>query len=156
MGPHEVEALYRTHGTELVRFATVLVGPADAADVVAEAMVKVLTRPPAGGVTAPSAYLHKLVLRAAQDRQRSDRRRRRREQQVFGRRDRPAEAVEATDPSVVDALALLSPRQRAAVFLTYWVDLDPTAVADVLGTSPGTVHQHLARARANLREALDA
>lgn len=161
MGPDQLEALYREHATELVQFATVLVGPDDAADVVAEAMVKVLTRPPAGAIASPRAWLHKIVLNTARDRRRGDWRRRRREQRAFlsglpGRRSAVAADERPADPNVLEALTVLSPRQRAAAFLTYWGDLDPAAVAEVLGTSSGTVHQHLARARAHLREALDA
>lgn len=42
------------------------------------------------------------------------------------------------------------------VLLTYWADLDPGTVAERLGISEGSVRRHLARARARLREVLDA
>jgi RNA polymerase sigma factor (sigma-70 family) len=54
------------------------------------------------------------------------------------------------------AVASLSVRQRAVIVLTYWADLDPCSVADWLGISEGSVRRHLARARARLREVLDA
>jgi RNA polymerase sigma factor (sigma-70 family) len=57
---------------------------------------------------------------------------------------------------VREAVAGLSVRQRAVVVLTYWADLDPRAVAERLGISEGSVRRHLARARARLREVLDA
>jgi RNA polymerase sigma factor (sigma-70 family) len=50
----------------------------------------------------------------------------------------------------------LGVRQRAVIVLTYWADLEPAAIADWLGVSEGSVRSHLARARANLREVLDA
>jgi RNA polymerase sigma factor (sigma-70 family) len=49
----------------------------------------------------------------------------------------------------------LSLRQRAVVFLTYWEDLGPASVAELLGISEGAVRRHLARARARLKEVLD-
>jgi RNA polymerase sigma-70 factor (ECF subfamily) len=57
---------------------------------------------------------------------------------------------------VRDAVVALSVRQRAVIVLTYWADLDPRTVAERLGISEGSVRRHLARARAHLREALDA
>lgn len=59
-------------------------------------------------------------------------------------------------PDVRAAVLRLSVRQRAVIVLTYWADLDPAAVAEWLGISDGSVRRHLARARANLREVLDA
>ena len=53
------------------------------------------------------------------------------------------------------AVASLSLRQRATVFLTYWEDLDTRTVANVLGISEGSVYQHLNRARATLRRRID-
>ncbi len=40
------------------------------------------------------------------------------------------------------------------IYLTYWVDLAPAAVADLLDLSEGAVKRYLARARAKLREEL--
>jgi RNA polymerase sigma factor (sigma-70 family) len=57
---------------------------------------------------------------------------------------------------VREAVGTLSLRQRAVVVLTYWADLDPATIAERLGISDGSVRRHLARARARLREALDA
>lgn len=52
------------------------------------------------------------------------------------------------------ALADLSTRQRAVVFLTYWEDLDGPTIADRLGISLGTVRRYQARARKQLRRKL--
>jgi len=52
------------------------------------------------------------------------------------------------------ALAGLSERQREAVALRYWADLDVVAVAATMGVSVGSVKQHLARARRHLADAL--
>lgn len=48
------------------------------------------------------------------------------------------------------ALDSLSPSQRAAVILRYYLGLDEAAMADVLHCRPGTVKWHLHRARQRL------
>ena len=67
-----------------------------------------------------------------------------------------ADAPPTPHPEVLGAVAALSPRQRAVVYLTYWEDLDPGSAAALLGISDGAVRRHLARARKTLRGVLDA
>jgi RNA polymerase sigma-70 factor (sigma-E family) len=55
---------------------------------------------------------------------------------------------------VLDALATLPPRSRAAVVLRYWDDLSVDQAADVLGCSPGTIKSLSARALDKLRTVL--
>jgi DNA-directed RNA polymerase specialized sigma24 family protein len=61
-----------------------------------------------------------------------------------------------TDPSVEKALAALTPAQRAAIVLRFYLDLSITETADVLSKRPGTVRaltsQGIARLRAHLGE----
>ena len=52
------------------------------------------------------------------------------------------------------ALAQLSPQQRAVVYFTYWDDLLPSQIAELLDVSEGTVRKQLARARDHLRRIL--
>ena len=52
------------------------------------------------------------------------------------------------------ALAALSPAQRAAVLLHYYVGLHSGEIAGALGVPPSTVRFHLMLARRNLRRAL--
>jgi RNA polymerase sigma factor (sigma-70 family) len=40
------------------------------------------------------------------------------------------------------------------VVLTYWMDLTPAAIAELLEVSEGSVRKQLARARARMKEAL--
>jgi RNA polymerase sigma factor (sigma-70 family) len=54
-----------------------------------------------------------------------------------------------------DVLAALPDRQRAAVVLRYWHDLDENQIADALGCRPGTVGSLLHRAIARLREVME-
>ncbi len=144
--------IYEQHAAELIRFATGIVGPSDAADVLSTAMVNALSSDGWPEVTEKRAYLYRCVLNAARSDQRSGSRRRLRELRVAGRE--VARAHEST-PEVWDAVRELSPRQRAVVFLTYWEDLDIASVANLLDQSEGSVKQHLARARAHLRRKLD-
>jgi RNA polymerase sigma-70 factor, ECF subfamily len=51
-------------------------------------------------------------------------------------------------------IAALPERQRLAVFLRYYADLDYRAIADALGIEVGTVSATLAAAHAALRKAL--
>lgn len=145
------EDIYRKHSTELVRFATGLVGPFDAQDVVTEACLRAFQSRNWDAVTNRRAYLYRSVLNQARTHHRSTMRRRIREQATAG--------PDAVDPSPVDldvlrAVDKLSVQQRASVFLTYWEDLTPADVAARLGISEGSVKRHLARARARLKELL--
>jgi RNA polymerase sigma factor (sigma-70 family) len=147
-----LEAAYRRHSDELIRYATVLVGPDDASDVVIDAMVRVF----ASDVSAVSnlrAFLFRAVHHRAIDHQRAGSRRRRREASFQAQ-----QADVTVDPIAADArtaLRVLSLQQRTVVFLTYWADQAPADIAEVLDVSEGTVRKQLARARARLREVLD-
>ncbi|HEX6420657.1 MAG TPA: sigma-70 family RNA polymerase sigma factor [Acidimicrobiales bacterium] len=58
------------------------------------------------------------------------------------------------DVDLQRALRGLPARQREAVVLHYWADLDVAGCATAMGVSPGSVKQHLARARRHLAAAL--
>jgi RNA polymerase sigma factor (sigma-70 family) len=148
--------LYERLAPELIRFATALVGRADAPDVLSGAVVKVLASPGWRAVANRRAYLYRSVFNEAQ---------------TWLRRAGQRPILEATAvraarldrwelptlrPDVRMAVAALSVRQRAVIVLTYWADLDSRSVAERLGISEGSVRRHLARARARLREVLDA
>ena len=143
--------VYTKHADELIRFATGLVGPSRAEDVLSTAVLNAVSSPRWVDVRDKRAYLYRSVLNASRSEARSDLRRRGREE-----RTAPTEAVEPSyvDPDVMAAIAGLSHRQRAVVFLTYWSDLDPVAIGNLLDISTGSVKRHLARARANLRKTL--
>ncbi len=122
--------VYEKYSDELIRFATTLVGPSDAPDVLSVAVIRALASSQWPGVSNRRAYLYRSVLNAARSRRRAE------------------------QPEVLVAIGRLSVRQRAVVYLTYWDDLDPAAAAELLGISEGSVRRHLARARANLRRTL--
>jgi len=58
------------------------------------------------------------------------------------------------DWDVVQAVAKLPARQRAAVFLRYWEDLSVVEVADLMGTRVGTIKRYLHLARGSLKGTL--
>lgn len=146
-------AVYARLAPELIRFATALVGRADAADVLSNAVVKALSTATWPDVTNHRAYLYRAVVNEAQTwLQRAGERPRR--EALAAAPDRWE--LPAYHDDVRRAVAGLSVQQRATVVLTYWADLPPAEVALRLGISDGSVRRHLARARAHLREALDA
>jgi RNA polymerase sigma-70 factor (ECF subfamily) len=146
----DVGSLYRQHAGELIRYATVLVGPDDAGEVVSDAVLGV-ARVHWADVDNPRAYLFRCVHNAAMTHKRSAMRRLARDRAAVG-----AAAVSPADPSVdaLRSLEVLSTQQRAVVYLTYWEDMTPAAIADSLGVGEGTVRKQLARAREQLRTVL--
>lgn len=153
IGVMDNEAVYRSYSEELTRYATGLVGPFDAPDVVSDACLKAFETRSWPDVIDRRAYLYRTVLTVANDHHRRTLSRRLREMKVANREEMPDPTV-AIDVEVLDAVARLSVQQRAAVFLTYWEDLSPEAVAARMGVSTGTVKRHLARARRRLGELL--
>lgn len=147
----DLEAEYRAHVADLVRFATVLVGPHDANDVVNDAVTATIARNSLATVDDVRAYWFRAVANTATDWHRSRFRRSARER-------RAAERSPATEPATPDdarrVLAALSTQQQAVVYLTYWHDWPIDRVAEVLQVSDGTVRKQLARAREHLREVL--
>jgi RNA polymerase sigma-70 factor (ECF subfamily) len=145
--------VYEKYGEELTRFATFLLGAGDAPDVVVDAVLGAFASPAWPTVRERRAYLYRAVLNRARMHARSQGRRRAREQ-VSAQPDVAPEAP-APDPDVLAAVAGLSERQRAVVYLTYWDDLTPSAIASLLDVTEGSVRRHLARARRILRSRLD-
>lgn len=144
-------ALYRAHAVELTRYATVLVGPDDAPDVVVDGVLAAFRSPGWGQVDNRRAYLYRAVHTRALSMRRSDARRVRREVVTA-----VPEIAVVQEPSIDAhrALAQLSAQQRAVVYLTYWDDLTPAQIADLLDVGEGTVRKQLARARDQLRRIL--
>lgn len=143
------EQVYRLYAAELTRYATGLVGPFDAADVVTDACLRAFASKGWQSVDNRRAYLYRTVHNVARDQHRSTLARRLREIRSADREEVPAAEV---DVDVLAAVARLSVQQRSAVYLTYWEDLTPERVGEVMGISSGTVKRHLARARKRLGE----
>jgi RNA polymerase sigma-70 factor (ECF subfamily) len=98
-----------------------------------------------GGAIEP--WLWRIVVNAARKRAR--------------RRELPAELVdEAAPPTPMNGdlralVASLPERQRQALFLRYYADLDYRSIATVLGIKPGTVAASLHGAHEALRRRLE-
>jgi RNA polymerase sigma-70 factor (ECF subfamily) len=153
----DVGETYGACSADLIRYATVLVGPTDAQDVVSDAVLNVFASVKDWSAIANQrGYLFRAVLNQATSHQRSSGRRRRREQRASEGARRDAPAPDAASIDAHRALTQLSPQQRAVVFLTYWEDLTPPQIANLLDIGEGSVKKQLARAREQLRRILDA
>ena len=101
------------------------------------------------GVDA-GAWIRRVAVNLCWDLSRRRASRRRRGHLVAG----PASsAAVEVDVDLLRAIGRLSVRQRQAVVLRYWYDLDLVSCAEAMGVSVGSVKQHLARARAGLARA---
>jgi RNA polymerase sigma-70 factor (sigma-E family) len=141
--------------SRLLGLAYALTGnPHDAWDLVQETLVRVGVRWRRLRDEEPSAYARTVLVRLNIDRLRSLRR----EFPVMQVRDSSAPVVEVgpVDQWLVDALADLSPRQRAALALRFVDDLDVARIAERMGCSVGTAKSHLSRGLAKLRVRVDA
>lgn len=144
------------YANDLVRFATGLVGPFDAQDVVTDGCLRAFSSKSWNSVDNPRAYLYKAVLNQARSQHRSTMRRRVRETRAASRDGTTVAGMDvAIDVDVLSAVDQLSVQQRAVVMLTYWEDLAPAQAASRLGISEGSVKRHLARARKKLKGMLD-
>jgi RNA polymerase sigma factor (sigma-70 family) len=137
---------YESHRDDLMRYATALVGLNDAADVVSRVIVRILSKRNRH-LRDPRGYAMKAVLNEARS---------------WLRRRRTAPLIDADTavdhpdpvPEVVTAVMELPVRQRAAVYLVYWIGMSPSEAAGVMGIQPGTARRYLYLARQQLREAL--
>jgi RNA polymerase sigma-70 factor (ECF subfamily) len=137
----------------LMRFASSLVGPNEAADLVSEVMVATLHRRSLASLENPGAYLMKAVL----NRSRSRIRRMMKEQAVATVQvvEEESPAPDSLVPDVAATVAKLPVQQRAAIYLVYWEGLEPSEAAAVIGVQPGTIRRYLHLARNQLRRHLD-
>lgn len=149
IGVMDNEQVYRAYSSELTKYATGLVGPFDAPDVVTDACLKAFSAKGWHEVSNRRAYLYRTVLSVANDHHRRTLSRRLRETKSAGFEDGLPPDI---DFDVLAAVNRLSMQQRAAVLLTYWADLSVDAVAERMGVSTGSVKRHLARARKRLKE----
>jgi len=141
-------------GPGLMRFAVAVVGISEARDAVQDAMVAVYPRwrrlTQEGG---PDAYARRVIIN-----------RRNTWWRRIGRRETLSEGpvtvadnhADAASDAVLAArlLRTLPVRQRAAVALRYYDDLDFAAISRILGCAESTARSHVHRALASLRTEL--
>ena len=151
----QLETIYREHGPRFRRVARAIVHDAEAAeDVVQEAFaIAILRQRSYRGSGDPVGWVWRIVVNTA-----LSRRRRRRVEEVLLHRD--VDGAETSEPPADGArvrrcVALLPKRQKLALFLHYYADMDYDAIAGVLEISPGTVGKLLWDARTTLRRMLD-
>lgn len=137
--------LYREEGARLWRAVFVYAGDREiAGDAVAEAFAQYARR--GDEVRSPAAWVWRAAFRiAAGELQRRSR---------LG--EMPELTYEMPEPSpIFDALARLSPRQRACVILRYHAGYRTAEIASILGLRPATVRVHLLQARRRIRSMLE-
>lgn len=144
----ELEALYRTQYRRFLRVALAVLRDEDrAVDAVQEAFVTaVQKRAKFRGDGPLEAWVWRMVVNAAlKDRA----------------RPKTAELTEFTvtftpegPTAVAEVIARLPERQRLALFLRYYADLDYASIASALDVSPGTVGATLNAAHHSLRRLL--
>jgi RNA polymerase sigma-70 factor (sigma-E family) len=132
----------------MVRLAYLLTGSVSAAeDVVQDSFARLHQR--WDRVLKPSAYLRASVVNAC----RAFHRRAHRERATFA--DLVGDEVSAETPMVLDALAGLPYKQRAALVLRYWEDRPEADIAEFLGCRPATVRSLVHRGLRALREVIE-
>jgi RNA polymerase sigma-70 factor (ECF subfamily) len=147
----ELEELYRSRFDVFARVAASVTGDADRArDVVQEAFATAVRKRGSFRGEGPlEAWVWRIVLNAA----RSDVRR---SVPAVGSVQRSAaNGHPEEDVELRVALARLPERQRTAVFLRYYADLDYAAIGEALGIRTGTVAATLNAAHAALRSRLE-
>jgi RNA polymerase sigma-70 factor (ECF subfamily) len=150
MTPHDAE-IYRKYSDDLIRFASGLVGPSGAEDVVANAVLRAISSAQWKAVDNQRAYLYRSVLNEAHSQHRSTQRRLTREIKAQQRHDTNDQPV---DLDVLVALRKISERQRAVIHLTYWEDLTTSDIASLLDLSVRTIERELTLARRRLEALL--
>jgi RNA polymerase sigma factor (sigma-70 family) len=148
-----IEALYRERAADFFRFALAKTGdPERARDAVQDGFAHAIKRRATfRGTGSLEAWVARCVINAAHDLNRAVSR-------------TPAEPEDVTTDSVIgsdagaavvrEAVQRLPVRQRDALYLRYYLDLDYRAIADILDVEVGTVSATLHAARSSLRDAL--
>lgn len=142
--------LWREHFGPVCRTAFLIVGdPEEARDVAQEAFVRAFQHwRKVSRYDRPEAWVHRVAANLAI----SSVRRARRAARVRADVHDP----EIPDAELMDALAILTPAQRAVVALRFYLDWTVEDVAQALGKRPGTIraltHQGIERLRSQLKE----
>ena len=160
----DFDALFLEGYPRLVGTITFVCGDRDvAADCVADAFERAYVRwRRVGRLDDPLGWVRRVAINRATDVHRRRARGRRALQRLAERTTPSAEHGPAADAALGfaegdlgDAVASLSPQQRAVVALHYLDDLPVAEVAAVMSLSEGAVKYHLHQARGRLRETLD-
>lgn len=143
--------IYERYRTDLHRFATALVGPSDAPDVVSSVIVKTLSNHRLSDLRRPRSYLFQGVANES----RSLFRGKARHREVCLVDSDSIDPTSEPAPEVLEAVAALPVQQRAATYLVYWLGCSTAEAAELMGVRPGTIGRYLYLARRHLRRILD-
>ncbi len=146
--PSALAAVFAAEHDGLVRLACLLTGSTLVAeDVVQDAFVQLQLR--WNTVERPGAYLRTAVVNGC----RGYHRRLRRERASYA--DLVSTATLPETPVVLDVLATLPYRQRAALVLRFYEDRPDEEIAALLDCRPATVRSHIRRGLQAMRKVLD-
>jgi RNA polymerase sigma-70 factor (ECF subfamily) len=151
----ELEAVYRRRLAEFRRVASAVTGDRHAAlDVVQDAFgTAIRRRETYRGTGDLEAWVWRIVVNAARD---HVRRATQRAMAEAAASSLPGQnGAHPGDAAVAAEIRLLPERQRLALFLRYYADLDYAAIAEVLAIRPGTVAATLNAAHTRLRRRLE-
>jgi DNA-directed RNA polymerase specialized sigma24 family protein len=129
------EEIYLKYRDELIRYATALVGPSDAEDVLSSVLTRLYrSNRSLGALEFPRPYLMKAVLHESLN-----------ERRHWGNQPLAEVAVEPnrSEPEVLEAVLSLPTRQRAATYLTFWCGMNSTEVGNLMGCRPATARRYV-------------
>jgi RNA polymerase sigma factor (sigma-70 family) len=138
----------------MVRLAGLL-GADDPEDIAQEAFARFLKKAPA--LDDPAPYLRTIVCNLTRNRHRHLRVVRNRTPPELHEPSSEHAAIQREEHAeVIAALAKLPARRREAIVLRFWLDLPEREIAQIMGTSLGTVKSQLSRGLAALTAAMEA
>lgn len=143
----DLERLFQEDGARIWRALVAYSGDREvASDALAEAFAQALAR--ADGIRSPERWVWHAAFRIAA----GELKERRRAHPAGG-----ASVYDMPEPphDLIAALAKLSPKQRKALILRYYVGYPTRDVARILGSTTATVRVHLSQGRRRLRRLLE-
>lgn len=151
----DFEEFYASNQQRLIRLCWLLTFDSDdAIDVAQEAMTRAWQNwdTISGAGSNPTAWLNRVAVNLSSNRRRKHGTRRRWRHLFL--RPEGSESV-TKDGDLERAIGSLPDRQRQAIVLRYWGDLDLAGCAEAMGISVGSTKTHLSRAHAALRQSND-
>ncbi len=151
-----LEAAYTRLFTRLVAAAAGIAGDSEAGrEAVQNAFMQMLASPGPRDLGSIEPWVWRAVVNAAREVRRRSWLADRLRGSGSGEAERLAPAMSMGHPEVRAAVARLPVKQRTALFLRHYADMDYAAIAAVMGVSEGTVGSTLNAAHRALRSALE-
>jgi RNA polymerase sigma-70 factor (ECF subfamily) len=144
--------IYEKHAVDLIRYATVLVGPDQAPDVVSTVVLRILRLRHLSDLENPRAYLFRSVLNEARSWGRTRRARSLAISRLAEHRSSDDQDSLVERLTAANAVWSLPPRHRSAAYLVYWLDLPLAEAAEQMGVSTGAVKRYIHEVREHVRK----